>query len=179
MATGSRFLFAWRFALSSEFGPKSSTDRHVALVLGLYMRTDGGGAWPSQATLAARTGISARWVRPALQRLVKQGWLHRITRKPRRGRGFKGTGFNYQARLPKRLSAMYWSGNEDATSLFKGRDAFKKRSRGNGDATSARPRTLRPPNTEVKHSLLPIGQALSLKTEEEDIAAMRAAFGET
>src|SRR5690242_2649034 len=95
----SRFLFRWRWALCSEWGPRNPTDRLVALCISLYMRSDGLGAWPSQTTLAARSGLALRTVRPALKRLVKAKWLSRVTRKPRRGRAAKGMGFDYSARL--------------------------------------------------------------------------------
>src|SRR5687768_8563284 len=120
MAYTSKFLFAWRWALSSEWGPKNATDRHVALVLSLYMRTDGCGAWPSQTTLVARTGLSIRTIGPALQRLVRAKWLARVTRKPPRGRKAKGLGYDYRARFPRAISSMYMSSNPATVAIFSG-----------------------------------------------------------
>jgi hypothetical protein len=180
----SRFKFAWQWALSSEFGPKSATDRHVALVLSLYMRTDGLGAWPSQSTLAARSGLSARSVRDSLHRLVKGKWLSRVTRKPRRGRAAKGLGYDYAARLPRAISAMYWSGNAEAASLFHGRDPYKPRRtratrpvKSNAEIGAPVIRNHVPPNS-LEEQVKTHAYKKGFSTPPEEVEALRRAFGE-
>jgi helix-turn-helix protein len=144
------------------------------------MRNDGLGAWPSQTTLAARTGMALRTVRPALQRLVKAKWLSRVTRKPRRGRSAKGKGFDYVARLPRALFAMYWSGNGASVALFRGRDPSKpkrtRRRKSNGAIGDTQIGQQLPPNSVVElNKAMPIERGLASKQEIED---MRRAFGE-
>ena len=132
MSHARKFLFAWRWAISSECGPKLATDRHVALTLSLHMSSEGLGAWPSQSKLAVETGLTARTVREALKRLLADRWLTRVTRKPPRGRGTEGMGFQYSARLALKLANLYANG--EAASLFKGKGQAGARARGNGEA---------------------------------------------
>jgi Helix-turn-helix domain len=115
-----RMLFPWRHALASEEGPSEPMDRAVALVLALYMKTDGTGAWPNIPTLAARTGLSRRSVGTCLQRLCSDGWLERQPRKSPRGNRHKRYGYEYAARLPARLAQAYANGARHA--LFTGKD---------------------------------------------------------
>lgn len=180
MTRASRFLFAWRWALCSQFGPTNPTDRLVALALSLYMRSDGLGAWPSQSTLAARTGLTVRSVRDALHRLVKGKWLSRVTRKPPRGRVARGHGVDYAARLPKAVSAMYFSGNAEAASLFHGRDPFKpKRARpvkSNPEIDDPQMGNDVPTNAVEEQKTMPTRRGLP-DLPVEEIEAMQRLFG--
>lgn len=118
-----RFLFVWRNALASEEGPAHPHDRHVGLTASLYMSSDGLRCWPSQDTLALRTGLTDRSVGRALKRLCDTQWLSRKPRKSPRGIPHKRFGYEYQARLPKRLANAYANGERG--SLFNGRNPAK------------------------------------------------------
>jgi hypothetical protein len=116
-----RFLFAWRNALASEEGPAVAVDRHVALSLSLYMDRDGQSAWPSQDTLARRTGLTDRTVGRALERLCDDLWIERQARKSPKGNRHKRYGFEYRARLPRLLADSFAKG--ECRSLFSGKDS--------------------------------------------------------
>lgn len=121
------FLVAWRHALASEEGPPKSVDRHVALTLSLHLSTEGLGAWPSQDTVALRTGLTDRTVGRALKRLCDSGWFSRQERKAHdkagrplpHGKRHWRWGFEYRACLPKSLLAAYVKG--ERRSLFTGK----------------------------------------------------------
>lgn len=115
-----RLLFAWRHALASEEGPAVAGDRHIALTLALYMDRDGLSAWPSQDTIAMRSGLTDRTVGRALERLCKEQWLDRQPRKSPKGNRHKRYGYEYRARLPKALADAYAKG--ERCSLFNGKD---------------------------------------------------------
>lgn len=149
-----RFLFAWRHALASDAGPigrdgragsSGPVCRHVGLTLSLYFNSDGLGAWPSQDTLAARTGLSAKAVNRALKTLCEQGWLTREGRPGPSRRRHKRWGFEYRATLPRALAQSYWKG--ERASLFKGGEKRKPPRPEKPDAASPRKVTQRPTNT--------------------------------
>lgn len=62
----------WRAIRTSTLSP---TARHVALTLATYMNKEGGGAWPSMATLADDTGRSRPVVKRAIRELRETGFL--------------------------------------------------------------------------------------------------------
>jgi hypothetical protein len=70
------FLFAWRRAVLRDAGP----DRLHLLALAEHMAMDGGGAFPSQATLAAETRTSVRAVKRHLRHAERAGWIRRRPR---------------------------------------------------------------------------------------------------
>lgn len=74
----------------------------MLLVLALHMRLDGTGAFPSEATLAAETGLSERAVGKHLKIASEDGW---ISRKLWRDKGKNWAGYRYSATLPKGLHA--------------------------------------------------------------------------
>lgn len=143
-----RFLFSWRHAVTSEVGPKHAIDRLVALTLSLYFNGDGLGAWPSQSTLARRTGLTARSIRPALARLVREDWLGRIARKGPRGIRAKRWGYEYRARLPKKLSNAL--ANAENSSLFSGKEPTAPTPQKNGEIHDKRIGKQLPTNTAVE-----------------------------
>lgn len=74
----------WRALRASSLTP---TARHVALAIATYMDADGGGAWPSMATLSDDTGRSRRTVARAVQELEQAGYLDVSSGGGRRGDG--------------------------------------------------------------------------------------------
>ena len=140
-----RFLFAWRHALASEAGPQRPTDRLVGMTLALYFNGDGIGAWPSQETLARRTGLTTRSIRPALARLVRDDWLGRIARKGPKGIRAPRWGFEYRAKLPRKLSNQYANGEN--VSLFAGKAPTAAISKKNGEIDDRGIGNRFPPNT--------------------------------
>src|SRR3990172_11351014 len=89
MAAPRSFLLAWRNAIASVEGPKEYIDRYVGLTMALYMSIDGLRCWPSQDTLALRTGLTDRTVGRAQKRLVDAKWL--LPPPPKGARGKKNT----------------------------------------------------------------------------------------
>jgi hypothetical protein len=77
--------FEWERALRSSDVTGSAL--LVLLVLGTHMDGDGTNGRPSQATLAAETGLSKRSVRQYLADAVDAGWLVQVSRGHRRGDG--------------------------------------------------------------------------------------------
>ena len=144
-----RFLFAWRHALNSAEGPRRAPDRQVALVVSLYMNGDGLGAWPSQETLAVRTALTARTVRDALKRLCSERWLSRDARKSPRGVKSKRWGYEYRARLPRKLANAYVNG--ERPSLFNGKDPGQVTAKKNGEIHDKRIRNDVPTNTSKEY----------------------------
>lgn len=136
---------AWRHALASAEGPPQAVDRHVALTLALYFGSEGLAAWPSGATLAVRSGLALRTVRPALKRLCVQGWLSRQARKGPNGGRHKRWGFEYRARLPRRLSDALANGA--AVALFTGKHPGPLHLQGNGAINGRRMEQPLPTNT--------------------------------
>jgi hypothetical protein len=91
-------LYGWRDAIASPAGPPSASTRHVLLTLSLYMtRGSKGVAWPSQASLAARTGLSLRTVKAAIADAEKSGWIVRGS-MGRNSQGWRLT--RYQGVIP-------------------------------------------------------------------------------
>jgi hypothetical protein len=70
--TGSRRQLHWRIAVCES--DIDLTAKYVALVLDTFMDKRGF-AWPSQETLAARSGVDARTVRRVMTRLEQAGFL--------------------------------------------------------------------------------------------------------
>lgn len=66
-------LYRFREFIRSATFPGSSTMRLVLLEISFYMDKDGHGAFPSQQTIAARTGLSREIVNKKLKEAVKQG----------------------------------------------------------------------------------------------------------
>jgi Helix-turn-helix domain len=94
--------WAYREMVASEHGPNNSLMRFVLLVLSLHMHKDGEGAFPSQARIATRAGLSERTVRDRLKLAEQQYWLLRSHR------GKNGHGWNlytYTAIIPVDLAA--------------------------------------------------------------------------
>jgi biotin operon repressor len=87
-----RPLFTWRSAISEA--ELSSTSKHVALALSLYMSERGDSAYPGIERLARETGRSRRTIIRALNDLREQGWLEVL--EPGGGRGHATV---YQASL--------------------------------------------------------------------------------
>jgi hypothetical protein len=77
----------WRELLASEEGPEDPSTRLVLFVLALHMNQQGLNAFPSQETIAKRSGLSARAVRTHLRRAEKAHWL-KIYQKPRKGQAW-------------------------------------------------------------------------------------------
>jgi len=67
------------------------------------MKTDGTGAWPSQALVATRAGIGERSARRHLERAERDGWLERSRARRAKGRAWYRTG--YAARVPDAVYA--------------------------------------------------------------------------
>ena len=94
-----KLLFTWRWAVCSADGPPSTT-RLVLCVLSNHMNPDGGGAFPSIATLAKETGLSERAVGTHLKIATRAGW---IQRKLWRSAGKDWASYCYCAALPAEL----------------------------------------------------------------------------
>ncbi len=67
--------FDWLREVFSADGPTSPSARLVAATLGMRMRANLSGCFPSQATIAAESGLSERTVRTSLKELEAGGWL--------------------------------------------------------------------------------------------------------
>jgi Helix-turn-helix domain len=93
----------WRELFASEHGPVDPSTRLVLFVLALHMNPQGENAFPSQETIAKRTGLSARSVRTHLDRAAKAGWL-RIYRKARKGQAWFVS--QYVATIPEKLTGL-------------------------------------------------------------------------
>lgn len=175
-----RLLFPWRHALASEEGPAAASERLVALALSLYMNGDGLGAWPSQEVLALRTGLTARTVRDALERLVAKGWLAREPRKSPRGVKSKRFGYEYRACLPVRLSNMLANG--EANSLFSGKEPRRVPHKKNGEINDKRIGKQFPTNTSYEYfkpDAYKKKQYQKAKLERAEIASYQAAFADS
>lgn len=90
-------IITWRAAVARESG-LIPTRRHVALTLALWMNEAGESAFPSQATLAAATGLSERCVRDSLAQLVTTGWLELVHQGGLRGK--RRSSNQYRAAIP-------------------------------------------------------------------------------
>jgi hypothetical protein len=93
-------LFRWRKAFQSEDGPSSPVTRHCLLTLSTFMDEHGNNAFPSIATLAARTRLSERTVRTHLSLAATQGW---IDRNLWREKGKDWANYRYSAVIPNKL----------------------------------------------------------------------------
>jgi hypothetical protein len=89
-------LYVWRNAIASVNGPQNPQTRLTLLVLSLHMRSDGTGAWPSQAFLAKRTGQCRRTIIEHLADAELEGWIVRTTQR----RGQVKTITTYEATVP-------------------------------------------------------------------------------
>jgi hypothetical protein len=65
----------WRELFASKHGPSDPSTRLVLFVLALHMNPQGENAFPSQALIATRTGLSERSVRTHLAQAKKAGWV--------------------------------------------------------------------------------------------------------
>jgi len=73
--TAPKRAWTWRHAIiNSNLDP---TTRHVLLTLSCFMNEVGGSCFPSQSTLAEKTGLSERSVRAHLRLAVAAGWIDR------------------------------------------------------------------------------------------------------
>ncbi len=86
--------------IASQNGPAVATTRHVLHALSLHMNQHGENAWPSQAHLAMRTGLSERAVRGHLDKAWRAGWLQVYEKRPA-GNGWRL--HEYVATVPTRL----------------------------------------------------------------------------
>lgn len=171
-----RFLFSWRHAVTSEFGPKHPSDRLVALTISLYFNGDGLGAWPSQNTLATRTGLSSKSVGKAIRRLEKAEWLSRLARKGPRGIRAPRWGFEYRAKLPKKMSNALANGED--SSLFSGKEPRAAAPQKNRELRDHRIGNVVPTNTSreyvkgaaLKRGMIPTPQELDAFVADLDAA---------
>jgi len=92
-------LYDWRNAVASPAGPMSSSTRHVLLTLSLHMNPQGV-AWPSQTTLAKRSGLSRRTVQASLDDAEKGAWIVRSW-QGRNGQGWRRA--SYQGTIPAHI----------------------------------------------------------------------------
>lgn len=88
----------WRNAVLSKDGPRDPSTRLMLMTLSMHMDPDGTNAWPSQKTLATRTGLTRRTVQRHLRLAEHDGWIAR-GRGPKHGRNWRLT--SYQACLPE------------------------------------------------------------------------------
>jgi len=88
-------LNAWRRAIASKQGPKSSTTRLVLLCMSLYMDSNGY-CYPSIQTLAADTGLSKRSVIRHVEMAISEGW---IGKRMNRNNGSRWRSARYRARF--------------------------------------------------------------------------------
>ena len=92
-------LYDWRNAVASPVGPSNPSTRLVLLTLSLYMDPRGF-AWPSQTTLAARSGLSLRTVKGSVDDAEKAKWIVRSW-QARNGQGWRLT--RYQGTFPANI----------------------------------------------------------------------------
>ncbi len=90
----------WREMVASDRGPSHPSTRLVLFVLSLHMNAHGEHAFPSQATIAKRSGLSERSVRTHLGLAEKDGWV-KIYQKPRTGQAWFVN--EYVATIPSEL----------------------------------------------------------------------------
>lgn len=91
----------WREVFASEHGPADPSTRLVLFALALHMNQRGENAWPAQALIAKRTGLSERSVRTHLAHAKRTGWI-RISNKPRKGQAWFV--HQYVATIPDELA---------------------------------------------------------------------------
>lgn len=89
--------FVWERALRAS--DVTGNAMLVLLTLATHMNRDGTEGRPSQATLAAQTGLSDRSVRRYLAAAVDDEWLTKVSRGHRRGDG-QAMASVYQTSLP-------------------------------------------------------------------------------
>jgi hypothetical protein len=94
----------WRELFASEHGPKDAGTRLVLFVLALHMNQAGGSCFPSQKTIAERSGLSERSVRTHLTNAEKAGWL-KIGQQSQKGQAWFV--HNYVATFPDELADYY------------------------------------------------------------------------
>jgi len=90
-------LFTWRSAVVTS--DLTSTQRHVALTLSLYMNERGGSAFPGATRLSEDCGLHVSTVRRALSDLADLGWLQLVSRGGKRGESRKAN--EYVATRPQ------------------------------------------------------------------------------
>lgn len=93
----------WRDLFASDVGPPDPSTRLVLFVLAIYMNEHGEKCFPSQQTIAARTGLSERSVRNHLQAAEKLGWL-KIYLRPRKGQSWFS--HEYMPTIPRALAKL-------------------------------------------------------------------------
>jgi hypothetical protein len=93
----------WRMIVGSPNGPAGSATRLTGHTLALHMHPDGEGAYPSQATIAAESGLSERSVRTHIRLLERGHWL-RIYQKSRPGKAWFV--HEYVATIPQHLTGL-------------------------------------------------------------------------
>jgi len=91
----------WRELVASEHGPADPSTRLVLFVLALHMNQSGDNAFPSQATIARRAGLSERSVRTHLGLAENGGWI-KVFNKPRKGQAWFV--HEYLATIPDELA---------------------------------------------------------------------------
>lgn len=105
----------WRELVASEHGPADPGTRLVLFVLALHMSQLGDSCFPSQQTVAVRSGFSLRSVVTHLARAEDDGWIKRYT-KPRKG-GHAYFSHEYVATIPDvligHLKTPPWEGDPD------------------------------------------------------------------
>lgn len=92
-------LHGWRNAVASPAGPSRTSTRLVLLTLALHMNPQGV-AWPSQQTLAKRSGLCLRTVQACLDDAEEGAWIVRSWRG-RNGQGWRRA--LYQATIPAHI----------------------------------------------------------------------------
>jgi len=128
-------VYAWRNAILSEDGPASPVARVALMALSLHMKADGTGAWPSQALVAARAGISERSVRRHLERAERDGWLERSRVRRAKGRAWYRT--EYAACVPDAVYATLPERPWEADPKWRRQGAPVAATRGNGRPKNA------------------------------------------
>jgi len=130
-------LFTWRSAISES--DLTSTEKHVALALSLYMSERGESAFPGPTRLARDTSLDTSTVKEKLRALEKRGWLCCVERG-----GIKGE---------KRRANVYAATSPPAElNLVPG--AHGTRSAGDPVSSAARPGAHGTPNTPENSPLV-------------------------
>jgi hypothetical protein len=104
-------LYDWRNAVASPVGPQTPSTRLVLLTLSLHMNPQGV-AWPSQKTLARRSGLSLRTVKAALDEAERYPWIVRKW-QGRNGQGWRLT--RYHGVFPSKVdvASKPWESDPD------------------------------------------------------------------
>jgi hypothetical protein len=100
MGKEKRFLFVWRKMFMSEYGPESSTTRHVLHALGAHMNLEGGSCFPSVVRLMKETKLSKQTVITHIKKATQEGWIKLSSRRAN-GKGWRRN--SYQAVIPRKV----------------------------------------------------------------------------